>query len=193
MIVPPFGGPKLTDEQARPLAVGGASVALSSGAGCGKTTVLTARYLRDLEGPERRPLGEIVALTFTEKAARELRKRIRETCRNKLGAAGRGGRLLLGARGGQDAGRLRGARRVPGRPGGGRVPGGRAVRAVIQWPQESSPASCGGCGERQRKPRRRLLLDWRAGNGQRPRDRESPLGTERGHRSATSQDSTGDT
>ena len=86
MIVPPSGGPKLTDEQARPLAVGGASVALSSGAGCGKTTVLTARFLRDLEGPGRRPLGEIVALTFTEKAARELRKRIRETCRDKLGA-----------------------------------------------------------------------------------------------------------
>ena len=62
MIVPPSGGPKLTDEQARPLAVGGASVALSSGAGCGKTTVLTARFLRDLEGPERRPLGAIVAL-----------------------------------------------------------------------------------------------------------------------------------
>ena len=84
MIVPPSKGPKLTEEQARPLAVGGASVALSSGAGCGKTTVLTARFLRDLEAPARRPLGEIVALTFTEKAARELRKRIRETCRDKL-------------------------------------------------------------------------------------------------------------
>ena len=45
MIVPPSEAPKLTEEQARPLAVGGASVALSSGAGCGKTTVLTARFL----------------------------------------------------------------------------------------------------------------------------------------------------
>src|SRR3982751_5753962 len=76
--------PRLSDQQARPLAVCGASVALSAGAGCGKTTVLTARFLGDLEGPGGRPLGAIVALTFTEKAARELRKRIRHECREKL-------------------------------------------------------------------------------------------------------------
>src|SRR3954452_10513252 len=76
--------PRLSSQQARPLDVEGASVALSAGAGCGKTTVLTARFLRDLEGPGPGPLGEIVALTFTEKAARELRKRIRQQCREKL-------------------------------------------------------------------------------------------------------------
>ena len=46
-------------------------MALSAGAGCGKTTVLTARFLQSLGGPEtdRRPLRSLVALTFTEKAA----------------------------------------------------------------------------------------------------------------------------
>jgi ATP-dependent helicase/nuclease subunit A len=73
---------RLTEEQLRPLAVTGASVALESGAGCGKTTVLTGRYLRALE--ERQPLRSIVALTFTNKAARELRKRIRDQCRRRL-------------------------------------------------------------------------------------------------------------
>lgn len=78
--------PRLTDEQRRPLDVRGASVALSAGAGCGKTTVLTSRFLGALDG--QNPLGAIVALTFTEKAARELRGRIREECRNRLRAGG---------------------------------------------------------------------------------------------------------
>jgi ATP-dependent helicase/nuclease subunit A len=76
----------LTDQQRRPLEVEGASVALSAGAGCGKTTVLTARFLGDLDGPDARPLGSIVAMTFTEKAARELRQRIRSKCRARLAA-----------------------------------------------------------------------------------------------------------
>ena len=81
----------LTDEQARPLRVRGASVALSAGAGCGKTTVLTARFLKSLGGPpdDRRPLRSLVALTFTEKAASELRDRIRHRCHERLvGARG---------------------------------------------------------------------------------------------------------
>ncbi|MGE5756753.1 MAG: UvrD-helicase domain-containing protein, partial [Planctomycetaceae bacterium] len=82
----PAATPGLTDRQSRPLAVQGASVALSAGAGCGKTMVLTARFLGDLGGVDRRPLREIVALTFTEKAARELRQRIRNQCRARLAA-----------------------------------------------------------------------------------------------------------
>ncbi len=77
-------GPKLTPEQREALEVIDTSVALSAGAGCGKTTVLTERFLRHLEGPPRRPLSEIVALTFTDKAARELRERVRQSCRKKL-------------------------------------------------------------------------------------------------------------
>src|SRR5258706_1451683 len=78
--------PRLSRQQGSPLAVEGASVALSAGAGCGKTTVLTARFLGDLDGPAARPLSSIVALTFTEKAARELRQRIRQQCREKIAA-----------------------------------------------------------------------------------------------------------
>ena len=56
------------------------------GAGCGKTTVLTERFLGAIEGDRGRPLRELAALTFTDKAARELRQRIRERCREKLAA-----------------------------------------------------------------------------------------------------------
>ena len=78
------GAKRLTAEQREALEVRGASVALSAGAGCGKTTVLTERYLGLLEGPDRRSVGEIVALTFTEKAARELRERVRRESRQRL-------------------------------------------------------------------------------------------------------------
>ncbi len=76
-----------TEEQFRALGVLGSSVALSAGAGCGKTFVLAERFVRALEGPEARPLGRIVALTFTNKAARELRERIRQECRARLADA----------------------------------------------------------------------------------------------------------
>ncbi len=74
----------LTAEQRAPMVVEKASVALASGAGCGKTTVLTARFLSLIDGPEPMPLDRIVALTFTDKAARELRDRIRQACRDRL-------------------------------------------------------------------------------------------------------------
>src|SRR4051812_331176 len=86
-----LSAPVLTQEQSRPLSITGASVALSAGAGCGKTTVLTTRFLNALDGDGsgggRRPLRALVALTFTEKAARELRHRIRDACHRKLAAA----------------------------------------------------------------------------------------------------------
>ena len=75
---------KLTDQQRRALGVIGASVALSAGAGCGKTMVLTERFLAALDDAAGRPLRALIALTFTEKAARELRSRIRARCRAKL-------------------------------------------------------------------------------------------------------------
>jgi ATP-dependent helicase/nuclease subunit A len=74
----------LTRQQRRALEVSDASVALSSGAGCGKTTVLTERFLSALDESGGRPLRALVALTFTEKAARELRHRIRKQCRERL-------------------------------------------------------------------------------------------------------------
>jgi len=48
---------------------------VSAGAGSGKTSVLTGRYLR-LVTEERMRVGEILALTFTRKAAAEMYERI---------------------------------------------------------------------------------------------------------------------
>lgn len=76
----------LTDEQRGPLLMRKASVALAAGAGCGKTTVLTERFLSEIDGDEGRALRSLAVMTFTEKAARELRQRIRLRCRAKLAA-----------------------------------------------------------------------------------------------------------
>src|SRR5947209_3229326 len=76
----------LTEQQRRAVTARGASVVLSSGAGCGKTHVLTERYLSHLrdDGAE---VGQVVALTFTERAAREMRGRIRQVVAARLRAA----------------------------------------------------------------------------------------------------------
>ncbi len=61
------------------------SVGLSAGAGCGKTFVLTRRFLSHLEpGPSVTELSRLVAITFTDKAASEMRGRIREECLRRL-------------------------------------------------------------------------------------------------------------
>jgi ATP-dependent helicase/nuclease subunit A len=61
------------------------SIALSAGAGCGKTFVLTQRFLRHLEPPSQPArLRSLVAITFTERAAREMRDRIRHACQQRL-------------------------------------------------------------------------------------------------------------
>src|SRR5262249_36656053 len=69
--------PGLTEPQRRAVSTRDVSVLLSSGAGCGKTHVLTERYLSHLrqDGAE---VGQIVAITFTERAARQMRGRIRQ-------------------------------------------------------------------------------------------------------------------
>ncbi|RPI77703.1 MAG: hypothetical protein EHM42_13590, partial [Planctomycetaceae bacterium] len=77
--------PTFTHEQARAIATRDVSVALSAGAGCGKTFVLTQRFLAHLD-PADNPaeLSSLVAITFTDRAAREMRDRVRTTCRNRL-------------------------------------------------------------------------------------------------------------
>ena len=52
-------------------------VCVTAGAGSGKTTVLVERYLKILETGEATP-REIVAITFTEKAAAEMKERVIE-------------------------------------------------------------------------------------------------------------------
>ncbi len=94
---------RYTDEQQAAITMRELSVAISAGAGCGKTFVLTERFLAALshDGPPAgesleeglvadevlgdgpadttaSPLHRVVAITFTERAAREMRDRIRE-------------------------------------------------------------------------------------------------------------------
>ena len=50
---------------------------VEAGAGTGKTRVLVDRYIACLSGADAPPISAVVAITFTEKAAGELRQRIR--------------------------------------------------------------------------------------------------------------------
>ncbi|MGB6168541.1 MAG: UvrD-helicase domain-containing protein, partial [Geitlerinemataceae cyanobacterium] len=59
------------------------SVAVTAGAGTGKTYMLVERYLYYLRERDVSPL-EMVAVTFTDKAARELRSRIRSAVARQL-------------------------------------------------------------------------------------------------------------
>jgi ATP-dependent helicase/nuclease subunit A len=72
----------LTTEQAN-AAYAESHVAVTAGAGTGKTHMLSARYLHLLTQHRLSPL-EIVAVTFTRKAASELRSRIRKAVMQKL-------------------------------------------------------------------------------------------------------------
>jgi ATP-dependent helicase/nuclease subunit A len=81
--------PPLTDQQHRAVTTRQVSVVLSSGAGCGKTHVLTERYLSHLRD-DAAEVGQIVAITFTERAAREMRGRIRRAVVGHLRASNPG-------------------------------------------------------------------------------------------------------
>ena len=80
----------LTAEQRAALDAHDRSVSLAAGAGCGKTFVLTERFLSYLDPRVLEPtaeLTELVAITFTDAAAREMRERIRGRCYQRLEAA----------------------------------------------------------------------------------------------------------
>ncbi len=79
----------LTKQQDQAIHTRGASVAVSAGAGCGKTFVLTERFLANLDpkkAAQQKPndLRELVAITFTERAAREMRDRVRKKTLERL-------------------------------------------------------------------------------------------------------------
>ncbi len=71
---------RLLDEQRHPATKHGEHCLLAAGAGSGKTRVLVERYLNILEDGDWSPRlpARILAITFTEKAALEMRKRILE-------------------------------------------------------------------------------------------------------------------
>jgi len=66
----------LTDSQREAVTLRDKPIVVTAGAGSGKTRALVGRYLNLLERDV--PLRNIVAITFTDKAAREMRARIRQ-------------------------------------------------------------------------------------------------------------------
>jgi ATP-dependent helicase/nuclease subunit A len=58
-----------------------------AGAGSGKTFVLVERYLALLDAHHDWELNQLVAITFTQKAAQEMRDRVRQALLNRLTAA----------------------------------------------------------------------------------------------------------
>jgi ATP-dependent helicase/nuclease subunit A len=76
---------ELTQEQQAAVESFNHHCVVSAGAGSGKTRVLVERYLRLLERSEAKtnPFPHIVAITFTEKAAAEMKSRIRDGIRER--------------------------------------------------------------------------------------------------------------
>ncbi|MEX0585954.1 MAG: UvrD-helicase domain-containing protein, partial [Pirellulales bacterium] len=80
----------MTEQQRRAVVTRDVSVALAAGAGCGKTFVLSERFVSYLEPDGKSPLaelGELVAFTYTQRAARDMRDRIRRRCHQRLAVA----------------------------------------------------------------------------------------------------------
>ena len=75
-----------SSEQEPAITARGRDVVITAGAGAGKTLTLVARYLALLA--EGLPLRAIIAITFTEKAAREMRNRVRDEVRRYLETPG---------------------------------------------------------------------------------------------------------
>ncbi len=69
-------GLALTDEQREPVERRSEALLLSAAAGSGKTSVLVERFVRAIR-EDAIPPGRILAITFTERAAGELRERVR--------------------------------------------------------------------------------------------------------------------
>ncbi|MET0557777.1 MAG: UvrD-helicase domain-containing protein [Solirubrobacterales bacterium] len=88
-----------TPEQEAAILVRGRDVLLEAGAGTGKTGVMVQRYCR-LVCDEAVPLEAVLAFTFTDKAAAELRQRIRADLARRAEEGSERARDLLGTIGG---------------------------------------------------------------------------------------------
>jgi ATP-dependent helicase/nuclease subunit A len=73
----PIAGLTLTDEQEQPVSRRAEPLLLSAAAGSGKTSVLVERFVRAIREDGIAP-ARILAITFTDRAAGELRERVRE-------------------------------------------------------------------------------------------------------------------
>ena len=73
-----------TEAQREAIETRGRRVIVSAGAGSGKTRVLVERFLRLLEENPSWRVADLVAVTFTEKAAREMVSRIRREIRGRI-------------------------------------------------------------------------------------------------------------
>jgi ATP-dependent helicase/nuclease subunit A len=87
---------KLTDEQQLAVDSIDKHVIVSAGAGSGKTSVLVSRYLRVLASNPEASVTNLVAVTFTRKAADEMRSRLKSELKrlSTAGAAEEQGRWL---------------------------------------------------------------------------------------------------
>ena len=74
---PDSAAPPLSDEQRAAVDRRDSPLFVQAGAGSGKTSALVERYVRTVLEDDV-PVGRILAITFTEKAAAELRLRVRE-------------------------------------------------------------------------------------------------------------------
>ena len=68
--------PKFTEDQQKAIDLEGSNLLISAGAGSGKTAVLTERVLRKIK--EGTHINELLILTFTNKAALEMKERVRK-------------------------------------------------------------------------------------------------------------------
>jgi ATP-dependent helicase/nuclease subunit A len=87
-----------TPEQERAIEATAGAAMVEAGAGAGKTGVMVDRYCR-LVCEEEVPLDAVLTITFTEKAATELRQRIRAELARRADAGSKRARALLGSLG----------------------------------------------------------------------------------------------
>lgn len=79
--------PRPDDQQRLAVETLDRSVAVVAGAGTGKTTVLVERFVALLDTRPDWPITSIVAITFTERAAEEMRSRVRQRILERLATA----------------------------------------------------------------------------------------------------------
>ncbi|MEM6283883.1 MAG: UvrD-helicase domain-containing protein, partial [Chloroflexota bacterium] len=79
---------KFTDAQHDAIYTHDRPVIVVAGAGSGKTRVLVERYMALLEQNPDWPLNALVAITFTQKAAQEMRDRVRQALQQRLADVG---------------------------------------------------------------------------------------------------------